>query len=214
MLELLKNLEGDEGTLVSELIQVLIRTKILVETSFLEMEPDLESLVKTPGMMMGEPHTTFPRIVALIWMLVTDPASNRKYGWCPIQNVNQYLRISKPHEIAKKMRTLELVVARARFIMEEFIQNVTPVNMYQKKTPRHKQKVPHEGLTTQHHAIKQRANEKVHVPHQFGYTHPTSVSERSQPGFEVLDGNEIDVTNACAAVLSNLRFLVPFVFLV
>ncbi|XP_045518472.1 uncharacterized protein LOC123710523 isoform X3 [Pieris brassicae] len=85
MLELLKNLEGDDGTLVPELMQVLVRTKFLVESSMFDSEPDLHSLVKMPNVMMGEPHTTFPRILAIIWMLVTDPVTTKKYGWCPIK---------------------------------------------------------------------------------------------------------------------------------
>ncbi|PZC80120.1 hypothetical protein B5X24_HaOG215342 [Helicoverpa armigera] len=135
MLELLKNLEGDEGTIVTDLIQALVRTKLLVETSMLDAEPDLESLVKTPNVMMGEPHTTFPRILAMTWMTVTDPVTTKKFGWCPVNRVNKYLSISKPISIAKQMKALEPVIARARFIMEEFIQHVTPLNMYQKKLP-------------------------------------------------------------------------------
>ncbi|XP_059046720.1 uncharacterized protein LOC131842206 [Achroia grisella] len=134
MLELLKNLEGDDGTLVPNLIQSLIRTKILVETSLLDAEPDFEALVRTPGVMMGEPHVTFPRILAMTWLTVTDPASTGKYGWCPINKVNKYLSMTTPIHIAKNMRALEPILARARFIMEEFIQSVTPLNMYQKKT--------------------------------------------------------------------------------
>lgn len=135
MLELLKNLEGDEGNIVTDLIQALVRTKLLVETSMLDAEPDLDSLVKTPGVMMGEPHTTFPRILAMTWMTVTDPVTTKKFGWCPINKVNKYLTITKPITIAKQMKALEPVIARARFIMEEFIQHVTPLNMYQKKSP-------------------------------------------------------------------------------
>ncbi|XP_031765043.1 uncharacterized protein LOC113512158 [Galleria mellonella] len=134
MLELLKNLEGDDGTLVSNLIQTLLRTKILVKTSMLDAEPDLEALVKTPGVLMGEPHTTFPRILAMIWLTVTDPVSTGKYGWCPINKVNKYLSVTKPTQIAKNIRALDPILARARFIMEEFIQNMTPLNMYPKKT--------------------------------------------------------------------------------
>ncbi|XP_072945627.1 uncharacterized protein [Epargyreus clarus] len=133
MLELLKNLEGDDGLIIPDLIQVLVRTKILMETSFLEVEPDFEALVKTPGMMMGEPHSTFPRIVAVVWMLVTDPATTRKYGWCPIKQVNKYLHTAKPRDIARHMKALDVIVARARFVMEEFIQNITPINMYQRR---------------------------------------------------------------------------------
>lgn len=80
-------MEGDEGNLVSELIHVLVHTKILVETSILETEPDLDSLVKIPGVMLGEPHATFPRIVAVVWMTVTAPATNQKQGWCSIKKV-------------------------------------------------------------------------------------------------------------------------------
>ncbi|KPJ17451.1 hypothetical protein RR48_03861 [Papilio machaon] len=134
MLELLKNLEGDDGVLVPELIHVLVRTKLLVETSMLDSEPDLESLVKTPMMMMGEPHITFPRILAIVWMLVTDTSTTRNNGWCPLLKVNKYLMSTKPTDIAKHLRVLEPVIARARFIMEEFIQNVTPLNMFQKQT--------------------------------------------------------------------------------
>lgn len=48
--------------------------------------------------------------------------------------VNKYLISTKPTDIAKHLRVLEPVIARARFIMEEFIQNVTPLNMFQKQT--------------------------------------------------------------------------------
>ncbi|XP_028168263.1 uncharacterized protein LOC114358485 [Ostrinia furnacalis] len=134
MLELLKNLEGDDAKLVPELVQVLMKAKLLVETSILDAEPDLEALVKTPGVMMGEPHVTFPRILAMLWMIVTDPSTTKKLGWCPINRVNKYIAVSKSTQIAKQMRALDPIVARARFIMEEFIQNVTPLNMYQKST--------------------------------------------------------------------------------
>ncbi|KAG6456741.1 hypothetical protein O3G_MSEX009913 [Manduca sexta] len=133
MLELLKNLEGDEGTIVTELIQALVRSKLLVETSMLESEPDLEALVKTPDVMMGEPHTTFPRILAMTWLAVTDPSTTKKYGWCPVTKINKYLASTKSMNVAKHMRALEPIVARARYIMEEFIQHVTPLNMYEKE---------------------------------------------------------------------------------
>ena len=58
-----------------------------METSILETEPDFDALVKTPGIMSGEPHTTFPRIVAILWILVTDPTTTRKYGWCAVSKV-------------------------------------------------------------------------------------------------------------------------------
>lgn len=48
--------------------------------------------------------------------------------------MNQYLAATKPMDIAKLMRALDPIVARARFIMEEFIQHVTPINMYEKKS--------------------------------------------------------------------------------
>ncbi|XP_063831965.1 uncharacterized protein LOC135081161 [Ostrinia nubilalis] len=111
-----------------------MKAKLLVETSILDAEPDLEALVKTPGVMMGEPHVTFPRILAMLWMIVTDPSTTKKLGWCPINRVNKYIAVSKSTQIAKQMRALDPIVARARFIMEEFIQNVTPLNMYQKST--------------------------------------------------------------------------------
>lgn len=85
-----RNLEGDDGTIITDLIQVLIRTKMLVETSLLESEPDLDMLVKTPGVMMGEPHTTFPRIVSMTWMLVTDPSTTKTHGWCLVNKVSIY----------------------------------------------------------------------------------------------------------------------------
>ncbi|KAJ8728873.1 hypothetical protein PYW07_006569 [Mythimna separata] len=148
MLELLKNLEGDEGTIVTDLITALVRTKLLVETSMLEAEPDLDSLVKTPAVMMGEPHTTFPRILAMSWMAVTDPVTTKKFGWCPITRVNKYLAVSKPIMIAKQMRALEPVIARARFIMEEFIQHVTPLNMYQRKQQPESATPPPKSIST------------------------------------------------------------------
>ncbi|XP_013191350.2 uncharacterized protein LOC106135549 [Amyelois transitella] len=133
MLELLKNLEGDDSTLILEMIQGLIRSKLLVETSAMEAEPDFEALVKTPKVMMGEPHTTFPRILSMVWMMATDPPTLMKHGWCPIKRVNKYLKVVKPTQVAKHMRALEPMIARARYIMEDFIQNITPLNMYQKK---------------------------------------------------------------------------------
>ncbi|VVC88896.1 uncharacterized protein LOC126970859 [Leptidea sinapis] len=138
ILELLKNLEGDDGNLIPDLIQVLVRSKLLVETAGLESEPDLESLVKTHGMMVGEPHTTFPRLLAAVWMLVTDPVTTKKFGWCPIKKINKFLSTSTPTEVAKHMRNLEMVTSRARFIMEEFIQSVTPIDMYRTSTRRTK----------------------------------------------------------------------------
>ncbi|CAB3225484.1 unnamed protein product [Arctia plantaginis] len=134
MLELLKNLEGDESPVMTDMIGALVRAKLLVETSMLDAEPDLDALVKTPGVMMGEPHTTFPRVLAMTWMTVTDPVTTKKFGWCPLQKVNQYLSATKSMDIAKNMRALEPIIARARFIMEEFIQHVTPLNMYEKKS--------------------------------------------------------------------------------
>lgn len=80
-------MEGDDGTLIPELINALIRSKLLVDTSILESEPDFDSLVETPGVMMGEPHATFPRIVAVVWMLITDASTTRKFGWCPVKKV-------------------------------------------------------------------------------------------------------------------------------
>ncbi|XP_052744505.1 uncharacterized protein LOC112050762 [Bicyclus anynana] len=167
LLELLKNLEGDQSTQVLELIQVLFRNNILVETSMLEMEPNLGSLVKTQGVMMGEPHATFPRILAVVWILAT----NGNHGWCYIDKMNEYLTISKPREIAHQMKTIEPVLARARYVMEDFIQSITPVNMYQKKTSRNTFKYPTtqtKRITTKtkvtskkRHAIKQRANPTV-----------------------------------------------------
>lgn len=80
-------MEGDDGTLIPELINALIRSKLLVDTSVLESEPDFDSLVETPAVMMGEPHATFPRILAVIWMLITDASTTRKFGWCPVKKV-------------------------------------------------------------------------------------------------------------------------------
>lgn len=83
-----RNLEGDEGVLVTDLIHTLIRSKLLVlETSMFDSEPDLDALVKTPGVMMGEPHVTFPRILAMVWMTVTDSSTLKLHGWCTINKV-------------------------------------------------------------------------------------------------------------------------------
>ncbi|XP_049878256.1 uncharacterized protein LOC126375392 [Pectinophora gossypiella] len=137
MLELLKNLEGDDGNLVPSLIQALVRSKLLMlETSMFDNEPDLDSLVKTPAAMMGEPHTTFPRILATMWMAVTDPSTVKKHGWCTINRMTMFLGATKPSDVAKHLRAIDPIVARARFIMEEFIQHVTPLNMLQ-KPPEH-----------------------------------------------------------------------------
>ncbi|XP_037871353.1 uncharacterized protein LOC101743392 isoform X2 [Bombyx mori] len=140
LLELLKNLEGDEGPIILDLTQALIRAKLLIETSTLESEPDLESLVKTPNVMMGEPHKTFPRILAAVWLTLTDASTTTKYGWCPINKVTKYLTTNKPVNIAEHMRSLDPVLARARFVMEEFVQHVTPLNMYQKLIGRRKER--------------------------------------------------------------------------
>lgn len=72
---------------MTNMIGALVRAKLLVETSMLDAEPDLDALVKTPGVMMGEPHTTFPRVLAMTWMTVTDPVTTKKFGWCPLQKV-------------------------------------------------------------------------------------------------------------------------------
>ncbi|KAI8441079.1 hypothetical protein MSG28_009343 [Choristoneura fumiferana] len=134
MLELVKNLEGDEGTIIPELIQGLMNARLLMETSMLESEPDLNSLVHTPGAMMGEPHTTFPRILAMVWLIGSDPITTKKSGWCSVKKFNKYLMIARPTEIATHMRALDPIIARARFIIESFIQNVTPLNMQPETT--------------------------------------------------------------------------------
>lgn len=42
--------------------------------------------------------------------------------------------VARPTEIATHMRALDPIIARARFIIESFIQNVTPLNMHPEKT--------------------------------------------------------------------------------
>ncbi|XP_046970595.1 uncharacterized protein LOC124537748 [Vanessa cardui] len=220
MLELLKNLEGDDGILIPELIQVLIRAKLLVDTSIFESEPDFDSLVKTPGVMMGEPHATFPRVLSIIWILVTDAATTRKFGWCPVKKVNQYLSVSKPSETAKQMRALEIVVARARFVMEEFIQSITPVNIYQKKMTRptyqkkttRKAKPQQNVPATMKHAMKPRAHEKVPLPYQLAVSQSTS-QEFSDFSFDNNDRKHEPVTNNSLRLHTKLIFFI-FVFFI
>ncbi|XP_045504519.1 uncharacterized protein LOC123701168 [Colias croceus] len=195
MLELLKNLEGDEGTLVSELIQVLVRTKLLVESSIFEAEPDLDSLVKTPMMMMGEPHTTFPRVLAVIWMLTTDPVTTNKYGWCPIKKVNKYLSGAKPYEIAKQMRQLEMVVARARFIMEEFVQSVTPADLYQTTSRKVKRT---EKSSTSRRAKKRQKIVATEIPHPKYKLERLQSPQPGQVSPEV-EVSRLIVANGCTA---------------
>ncbi|XP_075982459.1 uncharacterized protein LOC142980766 [Anticarsia gemmatalis] len=169
MLELLKNLEGDDSTVVSEMIQALVRSKLLVETSMLDAEPDLDALVKTPGVMMGEPHTTFPRILAMAWMTVTDPVTTKKFGWCPLHKVNRYLSVTKPVDVAKHTKALEPIIARARFIMEEFIQHVTPINMYDKKPTAAMLKTPPVTMRAEasyHHSPKRSKSKATASQHQ------------------------------------------------
>lgn len=84
----IRNLEGDDGTIIPELIQGLMNARLLMETSMLESEPDLNSLVHTPGAMMGEPHTTFPRILAMVWLIGSDPITTKKNGWCSVKKVS------------------------------------------------------------------------------------------------------------------------------
>ncbi|CAK1542717.1 unnamed protein product [Leptosia nina] len=201
MLELLKNLEGDDGVLVPELMQVLVKTKILVESSMFDSEPDFESLVKTPDVMMGEPHITFPRILAIIWMIVTDPVATNKYGWCPIKKVNKYLSSERPYEVAKQMRAMDIVVARARFIMEEFIQSVMPTNMYQKTTIREK-KIRQPNTTWKHG--KKRAPDLVTFP-----TFSTSNKQSSLEAEMLQSGNIIDKANDITSRSNSLKLVSP-----
>ncbi|CAH0397170.1 unnamed protein product [Chilo suppressalis] len=204
MLELLKNLEGDDAKLVPELIQVLIRNKLLVETSALDAEPDLEALVKTPGVMMGEPHVTFPRILAMLWLTITDPTTTKKYGWCPINKVNKYLSANKPAVVAKHMRALEPIVARARFIMEEFIQNITPLNIYQKKTTKSETAAPVRRMVSLGGKLVKtvrrpmRYYESDKVDEMLMSTTNDSMAEESLP---MIDGSQEVVTNTCDALV-------------
>ncbi|XP_073954479.1 uncharacterized protein [Choristoneura fumiferana] len=160
MLELVKNLEGDEGTIIPELIQGLMNARLLMETSMLESEPDLNSLVHTPGAMMGEPHTTFPRILAMVWLIGSDPITTKKSGWCSVKKFNKYLMIARPTEIATHMRALDPIIARARFIIESFIQNVTPLNMQPETTTQETRPPP--TTTTFENEVPQPTRTKKH----------------------------------------------------
>lgn len=85
-----RNLEGDSDnrSIIHELFQSLIRAKLLkLESSVFENEPDLEALMKTPIELAGEPHVTFPRLMAIAWMAITDPTTVKKHGWCTINRV-------------------------------------------------------------------------------------------------------------------------------
>ncbi|XP_063366338.1 uncharacterized protein LOC134654798 [Cydia amplana] len=128
MLELLKNLESDDGV-IQELAQTLARTMLLVPTSKLEVEPDLAALVRTPQLMQGQPHDTLPRVLAAVWMLAADPGVTKDNGWCPIQQLTQYLDSATPVEIAVHMRAVDPILSRARFILEDFLQSVAPMSI-------------------------------------------------------------------------------------
>ncbi|KAI5640270.1 hypothetical protein NE865_07369 [Phthorimaea operculella] len=131
ILEVMKNLEGeDDGYLIAHLVQALLRAKLLLlESTMFENEPDLDALVKTPSAMVGEPHTTFPRVVEVLWLAVTDPSSVKKHGWCTVNKMTAFLHANRPIDIARHMRASEQIISRVRFIMEEFIQHVTPLNI-------------------------------------------------------------------------------------
>ncbi|XP_063538156.1 uncharacterized protein LOC134747462 [Cydia strobilella] len=128
MLELLKNLENDDGV-IQELAQTLARTKLLMPTSKLEVEPDLAALVHTPQLMQGEPHDTLPRVLAAVWMLAEDPGITKDNGWCPIEQLTQYLDSATPVEIAVRMRAVDPILSRARFILEDFLQSLAPMSI-------------------------------------------------------------------------------------
>ncbi|KAL4706727.1 hypothetical protein ACJJTC_014482 [Scirpophaga incertulas] len=131
--ELMKNVEGDNAKLLSALKRTLYKSKMLVETSVLDMEPDLTLLLKTPAELRGEPYVNFPRIMTILWLLSTDPSTVHKYGWCPVNQVIQYLSVTKPSAIAKHMRALEPIAVRTRFIIEDFINSVIPLDVYSNK---------------------------------------------------------------------------------
>ncbi|XP_063384897.1 uncharacterized protein LOC134671007 [Cydia fagiglandana] len=128
MLELLKNLESEDG-IIQELAQTLARIMLLMPTSKLEEEPDLAALVQTPQLMQGEPHDTLPRVMAAVWMLAADPGITKDNGWCPIEQLTQYVDLATPVEIAVRMRAVDPILARARFILEDFLQSVAPMNI-------------------------------------------------------------------------------------
>ncbi|XP_063622859.1 uncharacterized protein LOC134794929 [Cydia splendana] len=128
MLELLKNLESEDGV-IHELALTLARTMLLMPTSKLEVEPDLAALVQTPKLMQGEPHDTLPRVMAAVWMLAADPGITKDSGWCPIDRLTQYLDSATPVEIAVRMRAVDPILARARFILEDFLLSVAPMNI-------------------------------------------------------------------------------------
>ncbi|XP_026330503.1 uncharacterized protein LOC113237999 [Hyposmocoma kahamanoa] len=132
MLEMLKNLEGDSDirSIIHELLQSLIRAKLLkLESLVYENEPDLDALMKTPIELAGEPHVTLPRLIAIAWMAITDPATVKKHGWCTINRISKYVNFARPSDIAKHMRAAEPIISRARYIMEEFIHHLTPLNL-------------------------------------------------------------------------------------
>ncbi|XP_012545211.1 uncharacterized protein LOC101743392 isoform X1 [Bombyx mori] len=212
LLELLKNLEGDEGPIILDLTQALIRAKLLIETSTLESEPDLESLVKTPNVMMGEPHKTFPRILAAVWLTLTDASTTTKYGWCPINKVTKYLTTNKPVNIAEHMRSLDPVLARARFVMEEFVQHVTPLNMYQKLIGRRKE--VSFGQKQQKHGPKE--NPKIERAGPIPAAKTVTTKLKVTRKFDTNDGSQIVVANighssATVSDLLNIFFLM-FIF--
>ncbi|XP_047998773.1 uncharacterized protein LOC125236119 [Leguminivora glycinivorella] len=134
MLELLKNLENDDGV-IQELSQTLARTKLLMPTSKLDVEPDLTSLVQTPQLMQGEPLDTLPRVLATVWMLAEDPGITKENGWCPIEQLTQFLNSATPVEIAVRMRAVDPILSRARFILEDFMQSVAPMSIKWNRPP-------------------------------------------------------------------------------
>ncbi|XP_041969992.1 uncharacterized protein LOC121726625 [Aricia agestis] len=128
MLEMLRKLDND-NVVVKQLVRTLVNSKILVEVSSYESEPDLVSLVKTPEVLRTEPHTTFPRVMALVWIAVTDPDNVEKNGWCSIHKVSQFLKTVEPSDVVEHLRTMYVVMGKARLVVDNFVQHFAALNI-------------------------------------------------------------------------------------
>lgn len=48
--------------------------------------------------------------------------------------ISKYINLIRPAEIAKHTRAAEPIISRARFVMDEFIHHLTPLNMMKSST--------------------------------------------------------------------------------
>ncbi|XP_048481425.1 uncharacterized protein LOC105384521 [Plutella xylostella] len=139
VVELLRRLEGPPAPLTKQLLASLVRAHVLVQTTSLDQEPTLTALVRGPAEMRAEPHASFPRVMAAMWLLLTDADSLAEDGWCKLDKLNDFLNHAEPKSIPAQLKRIDGALSRARYAVEEFIHNVVvtgdlPLRLYPART--------------------------------------------------------------------------------